>query len=47
MASSANLAALDNVIGVSDMCLLDPLTENMFVDNLEERFRHNHVYVSC
>lgn len=37
---------LDNMIGVGDMVLLEPLTEETFIDNLKKRFDHNEIYVS-
>lgn len=37
---------LDNMIGVGDMVLLDPLTEETFIHNLKKRFDHNEIYVS-
>ncbi|KAK3106305.1 hypothetical protein FSP39_017437 [Pinctada imbricata] len=38
------LAVLDNNVGVSDAVLLDPLTEDAFIDNLKERFKHDQIY---
>ncbi|XP_068184701.1 unconventional myosin-Ib isoform X6 [Antennarius striatus] len=35
---------LDNMIGVSDMVLLEPLTEDSFLENLRKRFDHNEIY---
>ena len=37
---------LDASVGVSDMCLLEPLDEDNFIDNLRRRFMHNQIYVS-
>lgn len=37
---------LDNMIGVGDMVLLEPLNEDSFINNLKKRFDHNEVYVS-
>lgn len=37
---------LDNMIGVGDMVLLEPLSEESFIDNLRKRFDHNEIYVS-
>lgn len=37
---------LDNMIGVGDMVLLEPLTEDSFLENLRKRFDHNEIYVS-
>ncbi|XP_074158926.1 unconventional myosin-Ib isoform X1 [Sminthopsis crassicaudata] len=35
---------LDNMIGVGDMVLLEPLNEESFIDNLKKRFDHNEIY---
>ncbi|XP_061413053.1 unconventional myosin-Ib-like [Lethenteron reissneri] len=35
---------LDDMVGVGDMVLLDPLTEDSFIENLRKRFQHNQVY---
>ncbi|XP_014810050.1 PREDICTED: unconventional myosin-Ib isoform X9 [Calidris pugnax] len=35
---------LDNMIGVGDMVLLEPLNEDSFINNLRKRFDHNEVY---
>ncbi|XP_030643049.1 unconventional myosin-Ib isoform X2 [Chanos chanos] len=35
---------LDNMIGVGDMVLLEPLSEESFIDNLRKRFDHNEIY---
>ncbi|XP_040004261.1 unconventional myosin-Ib isoform X6 [Xiphias gladius] len=35
---------LDNMIGVGDMVLLEPLSEDSFLENLKNRFDHNEVY---
>ncbi|XP_034549375.1 unconventional myosin-Ib isoform X2 [Notolabrus celidotus] len=35
---------LDNMIGVGDMVLLEPLSEETFLDNLRNRFDHNEIY---
>lgn len=37
---------LDNMIGVGDMVLLEPLSEESFLENLKKRFDHNEIYVS-
>lgn len=37
---------LDNMIGVGDMVLLEPMTEESFIENLKKRFDHNEIYVS-
>ncbi|XP_073489195.1 unconventional myosin-Ib isoform X3 [Aquarana catesbeiana] len=35
---------LDNMIGVGDMVLLEPLNEEAFIDNLKKRFDHSEIY---
>ncbi|XP_071349060.1 unconventional myosin-Ib isoform X1 [Trachinotus anak] len=35
---------LDNMIGVGDMVLLEPLNEDSFLENLKKRFDHNEIY---
>ncbi|XP_041663593.1 unconventional myosin-Ib isoform X7 [Cheilinus undulatus] len=35
---------LDNMIGVGDMVLLEPLSEDAFIENLKNRFDHNEIY---
>ncbi|CAI5656918.1 unnamed protein product [Oreochromis niloticus] len=35
---------LDNMIGVGDMVLLEPLSEDSFLDNLKKRFDHSEIY---
>ncbi|MGH0185872.1 UNVERIFIED_CONTAM: hypothetical protein FKN15_019623 [Acipenser sinensis] len=35
---------LDNMIGLGDMVLLEPLTEESFIENLRKRFDHNEIY---
>lgn len=37
---------LDNMIGVGDMVLLEPLSEDSFLENLRKRFDHSEIYVS-
>ena len=37
---------LDNMIGVGDMVLLEPLSEESFLENLRKRFDHSEIYVS-
>ena len=36
----------ENNVGVSEAVLLDPLTEDVFRQNLKERFNHDQIYVS-
>uniref|UniRef100_A0ABM5ERI0 Unconventional myosin-Ib isoform X4 n=1 Tax=Pogona vitticeps TaxID=103695 RepID=A0ABM5ERI0_9SAUR len=40
----AKTSLLDNMIGVGDMVLLEPLTEETFIDNLKQRFDHSEIY---
>ncbi|XP_010210531.1 PREDICTED: unconventional myosin-Ib isoform X4 [Tinamus guttatus] len=40
----AKTSLLDNMIGVGDMVLLEPLDEDSFINNLKKRFDHNEVY---
>uniref|UniRef100_A0A8C2G2K4 Myosin IB n=1 Tax=Cyprinus carpio TaxID=7962 RepID=A0A8C2G2K4_CYPCA len=35
---------LDNMIGVGDMVLIEPLSEDTFIENLKKRFNHNEIY---
>ncbi|XP_059355569.1 unconventional myosin-Ib isoform X2 [Carassius carassius] len=35
---------LDNMIGVGDMVLIEPLSEDTFIENLRKRFDHNEIY---
>ncbi|XP_032619227.1 unconventional myosin-Ib isoform X3 [Chelonoidis abingdonii] len=35
---------LDNMIGVGDMVLLEPLSEVSFINNLKKRFDHSEIY---
>ncbi|KAM9486063.1 unconventional myosin-Ib isoform 1-T1 [Clarias gariepinus] len=35
---------LDNMIGVGDMVLLEPLSEETFIGNLRKRFEHSEIY---
>uniref|UniRef100_UPI00358F9A9C unconventional myosin-Ib-like isoform X2 n=1 Tax=Myxine glutinosa TaxID=7769 RepID=UPI00358F9A9C len=37
-------ALLDSAVGVGDMVLLEPLTEETFIHNLRQRFEHDNVY---
>ncbi|TRZ00637.1 hypothetical protein DNTS_006977, partial [Danionella cerebrum] len=40
----AKTSLLDNMIGVGDMVLLEPLSEDTFIENLKKRFDHNEIY---
>ncbi|TRY54349.1 hypothetical protein DNTS_011115 [Danionella cerebrum] len=42
----AKTSLLDNMIGVGDMVLLEPLSEDTFIENLKKRFDHNEIYLS-
>ncbi|MEE6471641.1 hypothetical protein FKM82_009329 [Ascaphus truei] len=35
---------LDGMVGVGDMVLLEPLTEDSLLQNLKERFKHDEIY---
>lgn len=37
---------MDDMVGVSDMVLLDPLTEDKLMENIEKRFKAGEIYVS-
>lgn len=37
---------LDNMVGVSDMVLLEPLTEDSLLENLWDRYNNKEIYVS-
>lgn len=41
-----SLAILENNVGVSDAVLLDPVSEDAFIENLKLRYQHNQIYVS-
>lgn len=41
-----SLAIFENNVGVSDAVLLDPISEDVFILNLKERFNHEQIYVS-
>ena len=43
---AGTLGLLENTVGVSDACLLEPLTEDAFIENLRKRFHHDQIYVS-
>jgi len=38
------LAIFENNVGVSDAVLLDPMTEEAFLQNLRQRFQHDQIY---
>uniref|UniRef100_A0A8C9VGC3 Myosin IB n=1 Tax=Scleropages formosus TaxID=113540 RepID=A0A8C9VGC3_SCLFO len=42
--SEVKTSLLDNMIGVGDMVLLEPLSENSFIQNLKNRFDHDEIY---
>ena len=39
-------SVMSDMVGVSDMVLLDPLTEDKLMENLEQRFNAGEIYVS-
>lgn len=41
-----SLETVQSAVGVSDMCLLEPLQEDNFIDNLRQRFASDQIYVS-
>ncbi|XP_052803474.1 unconventional myosin-Ia-like isoform X2 [Mya arenaria] len=38
------LAIFENNVGVSDCVLLDPVTEDAFIENIKARFKHDQIY---
>ncbi|XP_033732027.1 unconventional myosin-Ia-like isoform X2 [Pecten maximus] len=38
------LSIFENNVGVSDAVLLDPLTEEAFIENIQQRFGHDQIY---
>uniref|UniRef100_A0A8C1IWR0 Unconventional myosin-Ib n=1 Tax=Cyprinus carpio TaxID=7962 RepID=A0A8C1IWR0_CYPCA len=40
----SSTSLLDNMIGVGDMVLIEPLSEDTFIENLRKRFEHNEIY---
>ncbi|XP_067843856.1 unconventional myosin-Ib isoform X1 [Heptranchias perlo] len=42
--SEVKTSLLDNMIGVGDSVLLEPLTEDTFLENLKKRFDHSEIY---
>ncbi|XP_078715773.1 unconventional myosin-Ib-like isoform X3 [Lampetra fluviatilis] len=44
MEQSKVTSLLDDKVGLADMVLLDPLSEESFLENLKERFKHNEFY---
>lgn len=45
LATMESMAVLDSV-GVGDLVLLEPLTEDTLMQNLKKRFEHQEIYVS-
>ena len=41
-----SLDSLKTKVGVGDACLLHPLTEDAFIENLRQRYRKQQIYVS-
>ena len=46
MALNGTSSLLDGTIGVGDAVLIEPLTEDNFVENIQLRFEHDNIYVS-
>jgi len=44
MASTTGESFLDDMVGVGDAVLLEPLSEDSFVNNLEDRFKNDRIY---
>ena len=45
-ATGGGRSMLDNMVGLSDMVLLEPLTEDALLENLWERYNSKDIYVS-
>lgn len=45
-AGSGGRSMLDNMVGVSDMVLLEPLSEDLMIENLWDRYNNKDIYVS-
>ena len=43
---ASRMEVLESTVGVSDMVLLDQLSEDAVVSNLREKFMANQIYVS-
>ncbi|XP_070174638.1 unconventional myosin-Ia-like [Littorina saxatilis] len=41
---SGALQIFENNVGVSDAVLLDPVTEDVFIKNIQDRFQHQQIY---
>lgn len=44
-AAGGGRSMLDNMVGVSDMVLLEPLTEDSIIENLWDRYNNKDIYV--
>lgn len=44
--ASGGRSILDNMVGVGDMVLLEPMTEDAVMENLWERYNSKDIYVS-
>lgn len=44
-ATAGGRSMLDNMVGVSDMVLLEPLTEDSLIENLWDRYNNKDIYV--
>ena len=45
-AAGGGRSMLDDMVGVSDMVLLEPLTEDALIENLWDRYNNKDIYVS-
>jgi len=45
-AAGDSRSMLDDMVGVSDMVLLEPLSEDALLENLWARFKNKDIYVS-
>lgn len=41
-----DILSLDQEVGAWDSVLLDPLNSETFLNNLQQRFKRDHIYVS-
>lgn len=44
-AAGGGRSMLDDMVGVSDMVLLEPLTEDALIENLWDRYNNKDIYV--
>lgn len=45
-AAGGGRSMLDDMVGVSDMVLLEPLSEDALIENLWDRYNNKDIYVS-